>query len=515
MKRKYIKLNIDDNHLSLGNFCRILKNYSINKSAALQVDIFCTLFEVDDIQDTTVNNYCIGYRSIGDDYKQKYLELEKKYNNNEFVMVDIVLGILSILEGCVYSYTNYEEGINKINSSKHMKQFCYKLYNICKNDKQVKEEFSLRIYEYIENNNIYECIVKILFFIVLEKKQPIYEDDIKREVLENILKQTNISSYDLEKYLNLKFCEGSNYNYSLSMLAEKKNAYACFELGNEEYLGHIAGYPRYDISYSYLKVASDEGHPSACYLIGRMFINKNIGSGKKEELAYAYDMFNKAIKLGSISALNSLGVMYLEGIYPVDKDIDKAIKYFEKASLYNYVYSFNNLGKIYENNKQYDKAFSYYLKSANLKESWACNKVGECYRLGIGTNKDLRLAFEYYTKAMDVPIKYLCYYSKYNLALYYYLDGYMDIVPIPDRDKAISYLIDASSHGVFEALVLLFYISVNSYLKSRNSESLENIYKYKSEIEVNPKYNSKIREEIMDKLKEISNHKDIDISSII
>lgn len=515
MKKKIIKLNVDDNHLSLGNFCRILKQYAVNKSAALQMEIFSALFEADNIQDTTVNNYCIGLRSIGDEYKQKYLILQKKYIENSFCMVPIVGRILSILDGKLYLDMVEEEFLTFINSSSRLEEVCFKLYNVAKNDTTVSQEFSREVYDCLKNKNIYEGLVDILFFIVLEKKQPIYEEDIKKKVIENILSQTTISSSDLEEFLNLKFCEGSNYYYYAKKLAETGNAYACFELGTLEYDGHIKGYPRYDISYSYFLQASQAGHPSAYYYIGRMFYNKNIGAGGNEELEYAYQMFEKASSLGCVSAFNSLGLYYLRGIYPVKKDKKVAISYFEEASAHEYVYAYNNLGKIYEKEKKYDKAFSYYFKSASLGESWACNKVGECYRLGIGTKRDLKKAFSYYQKGLDVPNLYLCYYNMYNLAKYFYFSGCLDIVPISNLDKAISYFQEASAHGVFQATVFLFYYSVQEYLTSRDTSILQDVYYYKKLIEGHSQYHDKIREEIMEELKKISIHHDIDISSIL
>ena len=74
-----------------------------------------------------------------------------------------------------------------------------------------------------------------------------------------------------------------------------------------------------------------------------------------------------------------------------------AIDYFKQAAKYDYVYAYNNLGKIEETKNNLEKAFYYYEKSANLNESWACNKLGELYRLGIGTNKDLKKSFYYYS----------------------------------------------------------------------------------------------------------------------
>ena len=76
MKKNYIKLNIDDNHLSFGNLCRLIKMQAKNKSSAMQSEIFCTLFNVDSINDTTINNYCIGIRAIGLEYRELF---KKKY----------------------------------------------------------------------------------------------------------------------------------------------------------------------------------------------------------------------------------------------------------------------------------------------------------------------------------------------------------------------------------------------------------------------------------------------------
>ena len=97
------------------------------------------------------------------------------------------------------------------------------------------------------------------------------------------------------------------------------------------------------------------------------------------------------------SAFNSIGLAYLKGDIPnIKKEINEAIKYFERGAELGNVYSYNNLGKIAENNKEYEKAFYNYKISANLGDSWALNKVGEYYRLGIGTEKNYKEAFKYY-----------------------------------------------------------------------------------------------------------------------
>ena len=58
----------------------------------------------------------------------------------------------------------------------------------------------------------------------------------------------------------------------------------------------------------------------------------------------------------------------------------------------------------------------------------------------------------------------LCYYAYYNLAKYFYLDGYMDIVINKDIDKAINYFEIAYKNGIDEALIELFFIYyINSF----------------------------------------------------
>ena len=93
MRKQYIKLNSNDNHLSLGNLFRIIKELSKNKSSALQTEIFCTLFGVSDINDTTVNNYCVGCRSIGSEYKQIFLNKQKRYRKSSLEFCDNIIGI--------------------------------------------------------------------------------------------------------------------------------------------------------------------------------------------------------------------------------------------------------------------------------------------------------------------------------------------------------------------------------------------------------------------------------------
>lgn len=513
--KKYIKLNNNDNHLSWGNVSRIIKYYSINKTSALQTEIFATIFGVDTVNDTTVNNYCVGCRTINNEYKETFIKYKNKYNKNKNILIPTIINLLSIIDGNIYFFDNEQDSLIFINDNKNLRNIIKKLYNIGKNDKEVPRKLIQDLNNYISNSNLYEAICNILFFAILEKKQPIYDEDLKKQVIENILNNTTISTKELENYLNLKFTEGINYNYHLKNLAKENNAYACFELGMNEYKGYISGYPRYDNSYEYFYKASLSNHPTAMFMIAFMYINKLIGSGHKQELNIAYDYLKKAINKGSIAALNTLGLMYLNGIYPLEKDKDKAIYYFEKAANHNYAYAYNNLGKIKEQEHDYKQAFNYYLESANLGESWACNKIGEFYRTGTFVKKDLEKAFKYYNLAINVEINCVCSYAYYNLAKYYYLEGCLDIVKTKNKNKAKQYFEIAANKKNIPASIELIYLETEEYLDTKNEKTLIKIKDLAHQIEQSPLYNNNIKNEIEQNLIKIKNHQNINLDIII
>ena len=141
-------------------------------------------------------------------------------------------------------------------------------------------------------------MVEELLFIVLHKKQPVYEEELKVEVFEDVLNDTSISSLDLQEYLSLKLREGINYDYTMLKLADSGNAYANFEIGSNEYYGFFAGYPRYNIALEYLEKAASMDHASANYMIGNMFISGNLGSMSNSDLELGYSYIEKSYKLG-------------------------------------------------------------------------------------------------------------------------------------------------------------------------------------------------------------------------
>ena len=491
--KKYIKLNNTDEHLSLGNLFNVIKKIAKNKSSAIQTEIFCTLFNIDSISDTTVGNYCTGYRAIGNTYKQIYINLKKNYLKNKDNMLEIINNLLSIIDGSIYSYSN----ISDINDNYTLSLLCQNLHPYIKNDLYIPTNLKKELLNYLTNNNYYDFICHTLFFIILEKIQPLYEEDLVKSSIEEILMNTNMSINDLKKYLEIKFKEGISLIPSLKKLAQNNNPYALNELANLEYTGLITGTIRYEEAYKYYQQAAEYNHPTSCFMIAHMIFNKNIGNLSKEDILLAWTYLNKAISLNSVSALNTAGLAYMNG-WNKDKVIDlvKAEDYFKKAAAKNYIYAYNNLGRIYESRKEYSKALDYYLKSANEEESWACNKVGLYYLNGLGTKKDPKKAFDYFNKGSNSPINNRNYWNIYNLVIFFYLKGNSLIGIKKDIDYSISLLNTTKNFPQANELYLYCYYEL--YLDNKTISNLNKVKYYLNILDnnINTEYKTKIENEL-------------------
>ena len=77
-KQEFIRLNVNDNYLSLGNFIRVIKEEAENANSFWQSELFCIIFNTEDIADSTVNNYCTGLRAINIKYKKYFKKLKNE-----------------------------------------------------------------------------------------------------------------------------------------------------------------------------------------------------------------------------------------------------------------------------------------------------------------------------------------------------------------------------------------------------------------------------------------------------
>ena len=504
MNKVYIKMNNNEEYLSLGNVFRIIKEESKSKLNALQSEIFYSLFD-EYINDTTINNYCVGVRAIGDAYKQIMIHKQKKYEKKKENVKSMALNCLHILEGRLFEDLSIEE----INQNKSFQNLSVRFYNLSKNDQNCSYDLKNKLKEALSEKNYYDIFNECIFYAVLGNKQPLYEKERQKTKIEAILKDSCLSYKGLEDYLLLTLNGNVNHDFTLKKLAKEGNVYASYEMGIKEYNGLISGEPRYVEAYRYLSVAALSHHAGALYTIGNMYLKKKFGENQEEE---AYHYLKKAMDLGSVAAINSIGLMYLNGIY-VEKNLEKAKKYFKEAASKECVYACNNLGKILEKEKNVKEAFNYFLKCANLGESWACNQVGEYYRKGI-IEKDNQKAFDYYTEALTSDYKHICYYAYYNLALYYYKNGNMEGLINKDKIKYREYLEKASKHGILKASVELFYDHYQKYLEKKEPLEKEKVLVYKDKIESHKEFDIALKEQIENALRKMEKNLKIKIETL-
>ncbi len=413
MKKNYIKMNNNDKYLSFGNIVRIIKKVSNNKNA-MQFEIFASIFDVNNINNTTINNYCIGIRAIGLVYKKMFLD---KYKEDKRLFLTNVLSIISILDDKIYFIDN--NSYNEINSNQKLREVINELIIIASNDEHISEKFISDI----KSMDSFDAFIELLNYAINNNKQPVFTQDINIKINKN----------ELDEYLKIKLYYGVNYISSLIELSRKNNMYACADLGSMWFDGSINGKIDYEKSFEYYMKAANKNHPKGCWMIANLILTNRV----KYDFDVMWKYLNKSIELGSAAGYNTMGLCYKNG-NNIDHvvDLEKAKNYFILASDYGYSFAFNNLGKIYEEEGNLEEAFKNYSISADLGDSWAQNKVGEYYR----KSGNLSLAYMYYIKAIEAPIKERSIYAYKNLAEYYYKNGCKEIGVQKDTIKYKEYI---------------------------------------------------------------------------
>ena len=392
MKKYYIKMNNNDKYLSFGNLVRIIKEVSNNKNA-MQLEIFSSIFDINNINTTTVNNYCIGIRAIGVEFKKIFSD---KYNEDKRLFLTNILSLISILDDKIYFIDS--NSFNEINYNTKLKEVIDKLLIIANNDECVSDEFINNI----KSLDQFDQIVELLNYTININKQPIFKQDI------NI----KINKEELDEFLKIKLYYGQSYISSLNILASKNNMYACAELGELWFDGSVTGVVDYNKSYEYYLKAALKNHPKGCWMVANLMLTNRV----KYDFETMWKFLDKSIELGSDAGYNTMGLCYKRGINKENKvDLEESKRYFLLSSELGYVFAFNNLGKLCEEANDLEEAIKYYKISADMGNSWALNRVGEYYR----KNNNMDLAYLYYSASNECPISERCEYSSKNLDKYF------------------------------------------------------------------------------------------------
>lgn len=166
----------------------------------------------------------------------------------------------------------------------------------------------------------------------------------------------------------------------------------------------------------------------------------------KQDLQNMYLWSRKAADTGCSKGFILLGICYWLG-RGVEKDIEKAEEYFEKAAELGDPYGLLGLGEQAQITGDFDAAVSYFRRAADRGNTNALIALGRCCELGRGVQKDSARAFEYYLKAAEAGDE---------LALVLVGKAYLNGTDVEQNyEKALEYLQKAKELGSTSAQVLL------------------------------------------------------------
>ena len=162
---------------------------------------------------------------------------------------------------------------------------------------------------------------------------------------------------------------------------------------------------QYDKCVEYIKnskFVDDSSHQhlmATCYLKG--------GFGVLPDHKLAFQLFEKAAAQGNPKSMNCLSQFYLAGEAGiVEKNVEKGMSLLKKAMDMNYPAAYAQMahlllmGTHFGDNKNVKTALEYAHKAANMGFTPANQIIADCYQKGIGVEKNIEKANDYYRRAL-------------------------------------------------------------------------------------------------------------------
>ena len=158
--------------------------------------------------------------------------------------------------------------------------------------------------------------------------------------------------------------------------------------------------------------SAEEGHKFASYMVGYCY---KYGTGVLKNECKAFEWYLKAAKRGDSYSRSLVANYYNDGKYFPIKNEVKGFYWNRKTAINGYVDAQYKLANYHLNNKNERKAFNWYLKIANKDSPRAIYLVAKCYRDGIGTDKDVEKATEWFHKCIAIPFTYVDFLNGSNI----------------------------------------------------------------------------------------------------
>ena len=178
--------------------------------------------------------------------------------------------------------------------------------------------------------------------------------------------------------------------------AHQGDAQAQAAVGQLHYFGAKGVQRDLQQARQYFEMAAKQGDVTALTSLGNMYVHGE-GVPVNNELAFSY--FQKAADRGSVTAFVGLGYMHLNGL-GVPKDTQLAIQFFKKAADAGSADAQFNLASLYYNGLgvpvDLDAALHYFTLSAQQGHTRAIYTLAQMHMHGIGTPKSCPIALKLY-----------------------------------------------------------------------------------------------------------------------
>ncbi|HHH54898.1 MAG TPA: sel1 repeat family protein, partial [Bacteroidetes bacterium] len=201
----------------------------------------------------------------------------------------------------------------------------------------------------------------------------------------------------------------------------------------------------------------------ACDGLGFLYTRSESFMKPNEALSLKY--FMKTCELAPYTC-EKIATAYETG-NKLKKNIDNAIKFYEKACDNNLTQSCSKLGRIHLENQNYKTALPFLIKACESKEDWSCTQVAKVYENGNKeVLKDKEKSVLFYDKACDFGSRTSCK----NLALKYLSEEN----PAKNMHKVLHYFVKACDKADADACreVALIYKSGKNGVKINKMRSL-------------------------------------------
>lgn len=267
-------------------------------------------------------------------------------------------------------------------------------------------------------------------------------------------------------FSNLSFSNPDMYNDLLNECLTIKDGFSYKIAGLCYYYGK--GTKQSDFfAFSCYKEGALLGDKTCIYNLGFCYY---YGIGIDMNFEEAVKWYKEAAKQNYSLSLYALGLCYRYG-HGVEVDYNKSFELVKRAADDNYPQAMSELGRMYILGEyvDFDSELGYYYAkaSADLNNKYGLYYTGVCYENGVGINKNIEIALDYYEKASDAGLAE----AKFNFARLLIEDGNFKRRSYSEVKKLI---FEAEELGVMEAR--RFIEDLASQGDADAKEFLNNIY---------------------------------------